>query len=224
MRALTGWRRDHPRSRGVHALTILPTVLLTGSSPLARGARPGPQAGTRPGGIIPARAGCTVRSLRQAGVSRDHPRSRGVHEPWRLPHLTRLGSSPLARGARDALDDAMRDGGIIPARAGCTTSMSRPRMRMKDHPRSRGVHARAYYSDDSVVRIIPARAGCTTTGAPHAPPPRDHPRSRGVHHPPVVAAHRGCRIIPARAGCTSSTSTAPTRPRDHPRSRGVHAS
>ena len=114
--------KDHPRSRGVYASARSRRWSAVGSSPLARGllghVRPVP----RVTGIIPARAGFTCRASQRGVCSRDHPRSRGVYgmEIEGSPGVE--GSSPLARGL--PLGDLHRRGckGIIPARAGFTSS------------------------------------------------------------------------------------------------------
>ena len=72
-------RRDHPRSRGVYP-TLRPRPSRTGgSSPLARGLRPGPDRLRRGGRIIPARAGFTTQNTLLSPLLPDHPRSRGVY-------------------------------------------------------------------------------------------------------------------------------------------------
>ena len=60
-RRLLTWERDHPRSRGVYGFCGHGHVICGGSSPLARGlpAILGVAAGNA--GIIPARAGFTLR-------------------------------------------------------------------------------------------------------------------------------------------------------------------
>ena len=89
---------DHPRSRGVYVSAGLSDFRPGGSSPLARGLRPVDPAVRARAGIIPARAGFTVRmACRQAG-SRDHPRSRGVYRCLCDCVHVCSGSSPLARG------------------------------------------------------------------------------------------------------------------------------
>ena len=63
--ARASWRTsrawDHPRSRGVYLTGNLTSATDVGSSPLARGLRPGDRARAARGGIIPARAGFTER-------------------------------------------------------------------------------------------------------------------------------------------------------------------
>ena len=77
-----GWSirwRDHPRSRGVYAISPARDAEHSGSSPLARGLR-GPVRGALPvDGIIPARAGFTLPVRRGLAGAPDHPRSRGVY-------------------------------------------------------------------------------------------------------------------------------------------------
>ena len=54
-----GRRPDHPRSRGVYAVVADRTVVVKGSSPLARGLRLNSLLQARQPRIIPARAGFT---------------------------------------------------------------------------------------------------------------------------------------------------------------------
>mgnify|MGYP001641191594 CR=1 FL=1 len=172
-----------------------------GSSPLARGLlyRPRRRDGSR--GIIPARAGFTPAPRHVGHARRDHPRSRGVY--WARPRrrTARRGSSPLARGLLHHRHGVAGRLGIIPARAGFTTTRPRPRPPRRDHPRSRGVYPSSTASPTSTSGssplarglqpggerrgqhegIIPARAGFTTPRAPRGRTRPDHPRSRGVY-------------------------------------------
>ena len=59
---------DHPRSRGVYTPPSASTISFSGSSPLARGLRPGVQVDDGDLGIIPARAGFTPSSRGPARV------------------------------------------------------------------------------------------------------------------------------------------------------------
>ena len=55
-------------------------------------------------------------------AARDHPRSRGVYFQAAIRAMLAAGSSPLARGLPEMEIVLLRDGGIIPARAGFTPS------------------------------------------------------------------------------------------------------
>ena len=111
---------DHPRSRGVYVAGRSLRCLTGGSSPLARGLRPGPSGHAPIHRIIPARAGFTSTPSTRPRTSSDHPRSRGVYMSILTSLLNSQGSSPLARGL------------LRPSRV-------RQPMRA-DHPRSRGVY------------------------------------------------------------------------------------
>ena len=157
--------------------------------------------------------------------------------------ISRIGSSPLARGLR---------------RRGRGWSVL-----IGDHPRSRGVYYIIYHhnhlsSGSSPLargllrhlshshrqfRIIPARAGFTPASRPHGGRTADHPRSRGVYcqwvdtmtsgpgSSPLARGLRSAtspsrrwrRIIPARAGFTGASQPALVKAKDHPRSRGVYS-
>ena len=115
--------------------------------------------------------------------------------------LAAAGSSPLARGLRQARRIHHQQGRIIPARAGFTRPGWRRLLRPADHPRSRGVYwdlwswrhlktgssplARGLRGSRPriliLVRIIPARAGFTLGPRTGSGTRSDHPRSRGVY-------------------------------------------
>ena len=192
-----------------------------GSSPLARGLHSAAAVGAEEMGIIPARAGFTMRTRSRRRSRADHPRSRGVYVHYRPGARGPEGSSPLARGLRLAVFPMSRENRIIPARAGFTPPPRLPHEGAADHPRSRGV----YWSVSWPVRRSP-----------------DHPRSRGVYSAtaPSTPSRRGSsplarglpatvagpstpsRIIPARAGFTRSRRSRASASADHPRSRGVY--
>ena len=196
-----GW--DHPRSRGVYMSITDRVVRAGGSSPLARGLR------------------CRCCGLEAR--AQDHPRSRGVYAPKPMSVIGGVGSSPLARGLRLPASRQRVDHGIIPARAGFTTTRLRTSSASADHPRSRGVYHRVRGRRPRIAGIIPARAGFTWSLMRRRWRVGDHPRSRGVYGTPRKETHMSTRIIPARAGFTSShPSTTPGTP-DHPRSRGVYS-
>ena len=235
-------RKDHPRSRGVYAVSPVSWAAWTGSSPLARGLHPGARLPGAPQGIIPARAGFTILSFLSRVPASDHPRSRGVYPAASPRGRPRPGSSPLARGLLNPVGLTTNYFRIIPARAGFTPT---PRRLTTPSPGSSPL-ARGLLKVDrrcgSISGIIPARAGFTRPRPSRTGHCRDHPRSRGVYgfrrpgRTEMIGSSplaRGLRcdclgvgvsagIIPARAGFTRSTL--PTlRPRpDHPRSRGVY--
>ena len=194
---------DHPRSRGVYARSETISSRSTGSSPLARGLLWSGLKAVWDGRIIPARAGFTNSNIGRMRAAQDHPRSRGVYANWFRDTIGPIGSSPLARGLREAGVGGDHRRRIIPARAGFTRPVPRRRRGRRDHPRSRGVYPPTTWRSSSrrgssplargllqpvlsavwAGRIIPARAGFTGTSSPTPSPARDHPRSRGVYHP-----------------------------------------
>ena len=193
--------RDHPRSRGVYRIREFEVHIALGSSPLARGLHDSRAVPPFYEGIIPARAGFTLRLPFFRAYRRDHPRSRGVYWTGVVGASVSCGSSPLARGLPLGGDPAPVVVRIIPARAGFTVQVYAQHFCEWDHPRSRGVYecqailtTRDFGSSPlargllalgtclfSTPRIIPARAGFT--GRRIMPPcqPKDHPRSRGVY-------------------------------------------
>ena len=173
---------SNPHSRGVYRAATAPALRTTGSSPLARGLRPQPWRRCRPRGIIPARAGFTRRARGQALRPQDHPRSRGVYIRPLASGEKKFGSSPLARGLHTERRAHDLRPGIIPARAGFTTSTAKPLTPPPDHPRSRGV----YTGRIDVTRSV--------TGS--------SPLARGLRAP-VGGPDEVAGIIPARAGFTS---------------------
>ena len=152
-----------------------------GSSPLARGLRADQRPRSCPKRIIPARAGFTLRGDRFFASSTDHPRSRGVYRSPCAAARFIAGSSPLARGLQLESILANPPDGIIPARAGFTSSHPRTRGRQRDHPRSRGVYG-------NIRGYAVSRGGSS-------------PLARGLLHLSPLLFLDG-RIIPARAGFT----------------------
>ena len=213
-----------------------------GSSPLARGLRGWPASSARVRRIIPARAGFTISTLPTLPGTRDHPRSRGVYALKEAGYDPAEGSSPLARGLRQARHLGGVHARIIPARAGFTATTTPPGATPTDHPRSRGVYVTRTSTKSTRRGSSPLARGLLSWPRRWRRWPRDHPRSRGVY----TGRPRGCgprpgssplargllcerpaqpirtRIIPARAGFTILRRLPRRRPRDHPRSRGVY--
>ena len=172
---------DHPRIRGEHAADPKGKIVVGGSSPHTRGA-PGDELDENIAErIIPAYAGSTRKRCRAVSPRRDHPRIRGEHKEALQGSFAEAGSSPHTRGAQGSAAGQFRRGGIIPAYAGSTSSLSLLDAAGSDHPRIRGEHL-------TTVVNAPIVAG----SSPHTRGARAH-RCR-----PVVL----CGIIPAYAGST----------------------
>ena len=215
---------------------------MEGSSPLARGLHPTAPEGAKDYGIIPARAGFTLRRPKFSWVRADHPRSRGVYFATASAAVFIAGSSPLARGLLGCPPRGWPRTRIIPARAGFTDPMICGSSPIRDHPRSRGVYrmlvvvAMVGSGSSPLARGLRRRSRRTPGRGP------DHPRSRGVYliafhalempsgSSPLArglpqvddACHHALRIIPARAGFTRGRPQPTRSPPDHPRSRGVY--
>ena len=233
---------DHPRSRGVYLSASFSHEVIVGSSPLARGLPEGEAVGADGTGIIPARAGFTLRPSSGPRAGPDHPRSRGVYIMYGGSKAPERGSSPLARGL--PVEGVWHDAAprIIPARAGFTWWCTSAQRSTADHPRSRGVYVAArleaeaiqgssplarglrlgFSFEDTAARIIPARAGFTTRGGRTQRGCWDHPRSRGVYS----ATRSLLRSTPGSSPLARGLRSPPPPPRspssDHPRSRGVY--
>ena len=135
--------RAHPRSRGEHMDLLGILLVAWGSSPLARGTPTVRAPVFRPAGLIPARAGNTCFRLSVRLASRAHPRSRGEHSGHESVGCHLEGSSPLARGTQEIIEDDKYCLGLIPARAGNTGYGFCGADHAWAHPRSRGEHRMA---------------------------------------------------------------------------------
>ena len=133
---------DHPRSRGDHCDEYSPIGRPFGSPPLTRGPRRSPARGYDKIRITPAHAGTTKGLLPVLKSSRDHPRSRGDHSVGQVEHGGRRGSPPLTRGPLKNGTTIPADKRITPAHAGTTVVFVASGKVYRDHPRSRGDHAR----------------------------------------------------------------------------------
>ncbi len=110
----------NPAGAGSSTTNFLTRLSTVGSSPLARGARA--NAIERDGHLrlIPAGAGSTRRRGRGPCCRGAHPRWRGEHVLPLASRRARVGSSPLARGARLHRHLLAGQAGLIPAGAGST--------------------------------------------------------------------------------------------------------
>ena len=117
-------------------------VVGSGSSPLARGARTRWCAGRWFRRLIPAGAGSTYASIPRSRVAPAHPRWRGEHYLIGENGQGHFGSSPLARGARNARPSRCGLVRLIPAGAGSTYAVDETVVHSQAHPRWRGEHMR----------------------------------------------------------------------------------
>ena len=214
----------------------------TGSSPHARGALLHETGGRRGSRIIPACAGSTRWRTERSALTRDHPRMRGEHLTSAPVPIVQVGSSPHARGARQAGEDHERVGGIIPACAGSTRGKHLFRLDTGNHPRMRGEHFSLRAEQLVLSGSSPHARGAPWSSALRADRRRDHPRMRGstprrgrsyglstgssphARGVPMLQVNDTALIgiIPACAGSTRRTDTWRSRHRDHPRMRGEH--
>ena len=154
-----------------------------------------------------------------------------------------VGSSPLARGLLITPAWLPVGAGIIPARAGFTGHFDPVPHHLGDHPRSRGVYARAAPTGRAAWgssplarglpvpkgtgspyhRIIPARAGFAAAPGPRPPRSGDHPRSRGVYRPPATRTRGDHGSSPLARGLPPRRHTMSTTERIIPARAGFTA-
>ncbi len=173
--------RDHPRTRGEHAMGSNCLWGPAGPPPHARGAPRERLPVQHHLGTTPARAGSTPAPVRGGPGAGDHPRTRGEHH-WAAEGMgLREGPPPHARGALTHPKATTLNGGTTPARAGSTPGEPPGAGTGRDHPRTRGEHR-------SRSRRATERRG----PPPHARGAPDHERVRDVRP----------GTTPARAGST----------------------
>ncbi len=193
-------RGAHPRSRGADCLATRGTGRSGGSSPLARGGRPGAALPYFSARLIPARAGRTPTASQAAVAAWAHPRSRGADADRSETGLDAGGSSPLARGGRRRSSGRGGPCRLIPARAGRTAPYGQNTWAYPAHPRSRGADV------PGDPQLAPARGSS--------------PLARGGRVRLPISLP-DVRLIPARAGRTRACDLDRRHPWAHPRSRGA---
>ncbi len=139
-RKASGSGSVHPRVRGEHPSTCTGIASADGSSPRARGTLPDLVLVETCDRFIPACAGNTSRRRSARRSATVHPRVRGEHWLAERPPMTRVGSSPRARGTRRAQTHAQVIMRFIPACAGNTRGSCRGTRTRAVHPRVRGEH------------------------------------------------------------------------------------
>ena len=174
-------RRAHPRACGENISSRASIWSVCGSSPRVRG-KPS-RAPDRPGTLrlIPARAGKTPATPPAASSPGAHPRACGENGPLPAEGMTLEGSSPRVRGKREGDGEGCGADGLIPARAGKTSSMVMI-------PVCRAAHPRACGENTARAPGLIATSGSS-------------PRVRGKLPAPRIRLPEA-GLIPARAGKT----------------------
>ena len=189
----------HPRACGENSRTAPEAAETFGSSPRVRGKPTVPVVRTERTGLIPARAGKTDVERQVLRAHRAHPRACGENITLTILMPVAPGSSPRVRGKLGDPNDWPKPIGLIPARAGKTSSASRSRPRSAAHPRACGENTSG-------------RHGWQYGGG-------SSPRVRGKHGGPGRGA-RGRGLIPARAGKTPCPRRRRRPSAAHPRACG----
>ncbi len=109
---------DHPRGCGEKPVCCRPRQPRWGSSPRVRGKGDAGGEVLEEGGIIPAGAGKSLQSSKQAVFCWDHPRGCGEKSSVARSKVQLQGSSPRVRGKESRMKILAWFGGIIPAGAG----------------------------------------------------------------------------------------------------------
>ncbi len=193
----------HPRWRGEHPVRCCQAISQDGSSPLARGTPRLINSDPMTLRFIPAGAGNTSHQTAVWQIWPVHPRWRGEHVPERFLNEYQFGSSPLARGTRDLLDEIIAGSRFIPAGAGNTALMVTGIIGLPVHPRWRGEHLSSSPSRNASFGSSPLARGT----------PRQILSNSGTQ-----------RFIPAGAGNTIGKQIVSINLPVHPRWRGEHTS
>ena len=242
--SISAWSRAtaHPRAGGEHRPPFLSTTPPYGSSPRGRGARDQGSSGAVEGRLIPARAGSTKQGTLARTPRSAHPRAGGEHQRVDGSHHSWQGSSPRGRGARETLAGRRLLHGLIPARAGSTSSRRPRRARRTAHPRAGGEHHSGAGYADKPGGSSPRGRGSTLARVPASGTAGAHPRAGGEHSygsvsvvPSGGSSPRGrgallvtratrCAtgLIPARAGSTTGPRSPTAAAGAHPRAGGEH--
>ena len=232
----------HPRGRGEHSRHAAVNFYQHGSSPRARGTRPGRRPQNHRHRFIPAGAGNTKLICRPAPLMTVHPRGRGEHQTTYTVLGQISGSSPRARGTPRRRRKPHDQGRFIPAGAGNTQYRTRHAREAPVHPRGRGEHvgARGFAAEEGgssprargtrpvepaaggIDRFIPAGAGNTPSRASRRGDRSVHPRGRGEHVYRITNNVLMAGSSP-RARGTRQRRHSPSAERTvHPRGRGEH--
>ena len=217
---------------GENQTGVLNAAKQAGSSPHVRG-KPGLDEGRREGaGLIPARAGKTEMSLMEPKGDTAHPRACGENRIMGIPRTRVAGSSPRVRGKPPDPRRPSGRRGLIPARAGKTSTRPPPRGASWAHPRACGENLTGmmtHWPDSGssprvrgkpyaqrlrglALGLIPACAGKTPRAAPMFANAPAHPRVCGENLTPVIEALVPVGSSPRVRGKRSRTGQSSRRP------------
>ena len=149
----------HPRAGGENDVGEYTAPRAAGSSPRGRGK---PRERRRRQGrrrLIPARAGKTPRRRYPGTTPRAHPRAGGENLQTWGGKISRKGSSPRGRGKPSNEIGRGVVHGLIPARAGKTTTKKRSTPIKTAHPRAGGENDSAFASVVPIVGSSPRGRG-----------------------------------------------------------------
>ena len=164
-----------------------------------RGKRFPPPRGSLRRRLIPARAGKTGPGAGSTRTPWAHPRACGENDLYRSHLIRSRGSSPRVRGKQGRCWEGVGAEGLIPARAGKTSTVAACWPKTEAHPRACGENIHL----DQGARLIGGSS----------------PRVRGkLRDKKKGKERRG--LIPARAGKTSARCPSPQSPQAHPRACG----
>ena len=128
----------HPRAGGENKTTSTPARLARGSSPRGRGKPRRSARRTSHERLIPARAGKTRRPCDRVSRYAAHPRAGGENCARSALVSASSGSSPRGRGKRELFGADSERCGLIPARAGKTSTTCARTAPVRAHPRAGG--------------------------------------------------------------------------------------
>ena len=169
------------------------------SSPRGRGKRAGPLLAGHAVRLIPAWAGKTRSTPTDPWSCQAHPRAGGENYERKTGQPITAGSSPRGRGKPPWVRLIPSRNGLIPARAGKTSTTRVEHFQHTAHPRAGGENAPS------------------TAYPSHSP--GSSPRGRGKRAA-SRRSHHQYRLIPARAGKTSTPTTPVRSCSAHPRAGG----
>ena len=169
----------HPRVRGEHPSDCSSILLMTGSSPRARGTPPFQSCRAYRPRFIPACAGNTIESSSATTSPSVHPRVRGEHSASASASAGTSGSSPRARGTRTGDCPLRLRLRFIPACAGNTPMHGTVLLSSPVHPRVRGEHSIVYRCEMMQTGSSPRARGTPHAGGPALPVQRFIPACAG---------------------------------------------